>query len=87
MISTPTELKDRKYPTCPGCGSSDFYVDGFVGYRQPYDAKGGEYAISEIFWEEDYATGARCASCERDATDLFKEFGVLSFYIMKLNER
>lgn len=82
MIPTPEKL-NKKYPICPGCGSSNFYVDGFVGYKQPYDARNDEYGMSEMIWEEDYATGARCAQCEKDATDLFKQFDVLNFYILK----
>jgi len=72
------------YPTCP---SSQFKVDGLVGYVQPYDAKTGEYAMSKMIWDEDIATGARCAGCEKDATDLFKQFDILAFYTLELHDR
>jgi hypothetical protein len=75
------------YPTCPGCGSSDFLTDGYVGYIQPYDARAGEYAMSEMIWEEDIAAAARCAGCDRDATGLLKKARVLSFYELKLRKR
>jgi hypothetical protein len=72
---------------CPECGSTDFYVDGFVGYRQPYDAKAGEYSCSDMIWDDDYATGATCASCEKDVTDLFKRLDVLRFYAPEWRDR
>ena len=81
------ELKGKGYPVCPSCGSTDFKIDGYVGYVQPYDAKAGEYGMSEMIYEEDIATGARCAGCETDATELFKKFDVLAFYKMDLNEK
>jgi hypothetical protein len=74
-------------PVCPSCGSTEFYVDGFVGYRQPYDAATGEYGVSEPIWEEDYATAAVCAQCENDATELFRKFQVLTFYTPRWRER
>jgi len=80
-------VKKSSYPTCPGCGSSDFLIDGYVGYIQPYDAKAGEYAMSEMIWEEDIAAAARCAGCDKDATGLLKKAGVLTFYEMRLRKR
>jgi hypothetical protein len=75
------------YPTCPNCGSTDFFVDGFIGYRQPYDAKADEYATSEVFWDEDYATAAVCAHCEADATEVLKKFNRLSFCSVEFKDR
>ena len=80
----PTKLP---YPTCPSCGSSDFKIDGYVGYVQPYNARAGEYETSEMIWEKDIATGARCAGCGRDSTDLLKEYDVLAFYKLDLKVR
>lgn len=77
----------QTYPTCPSCGATDFYVDGFVTYRQPYDAKAAEYGMSEVFWDEDYATAAKCAGCDRDATALFKKHDVLAFFNLRLKKR
>ena len=31
------------YRTCPSCGSSSFYVDGFLSYRQRYDSEFGTW--------------------------------------------
>jgi len=77
----------QSYPACPSCGSTDFYVDGFVGYQQPYDAKTDEYSISEVFWEEDYATGARCAQCDKDVTYLFKKHDVVGLFRASFRNR
>jgi hypothetical protein len=75
------------YPICPSCGSTDFRVDGYVGYVQPYDAKAGEYGLSDMIYEEDIATGARCAACDGDVTELFKKFEVLTFYNLNLTKK
>jgi hypothetical protein len=80
-------MKKSSYPTCPSCGSSDFKIDGYVGYVQPYNARTGEYEMSEMIWEEDIAAAARCAGCDRDATGLLKKAGVLAFYEMRLRKR
>jgi len=62
-------------------------VDGFVGYRQPYEATGAEYGSSETFWDEDYATSANCARCKRDVTELFQRLNVLVFYVPAWREK
>jgi hypothetical protein len=81
------ELKGKGYPVCPSCGSTDFKVDGYVGHVQPYDAKLSEYGVSEMMWDDDIPTGARCAGCDRDVTALFKKFEILRFYKVDLKER
>jgi hypothetical protein len=75
------------YPTCPSCGSTNFQIDGYVCHVQPYDAKLADYGVSRIEWDDDIPTGARCAKCERDSTDLLKEYGVLTFYRPDLKVR
>ena len=75
------------YPTCQNCGATDFLVDGYVGHVQPYDAKLSEYGASEMVWEDDIPTGARCAGCDRDATALFKKHNVLAFFNVRLKKR
>lgn len=58
-----------------------------MGYVQPYDAKAGEYPMSDMIWEDDIATGARCAGCDRDATGLLKKYDVLTFYRIRLRKK
>lgn len=84
---TKKEFKSPPYPICPGCGSTDFLIDGYVGHVQPYDAKTGGYSVSKMNWEDDIPTGARCASCDKDSTALLKKFDVLAFYKVELRER
>jgi hypothetical protein len=86
-VCSTTEEKKPPYPTCPSCGSTYFLIDGYVGYVQPYDAKAGEYGLSEMIYEEDIAMGARCAGCEGDVTELFKKFDILAFYKIDLKEK
>lgn len=80
MTGDSKKAGKNSYPVCPACGSTDFYVDGFIAYRQPYDAATGEYGYSEVFWDDDYPMSAVCADCEKDVTDLFKKFDVLTFF-------
>ena len=70
------------FATCPDCGAAEFYLNGFIAYRSPYDAKVGEFGNTEILWDEDYATGASCASCNRDVTELFQKFRVAVFHAL-----
>lgn len=77
----------KPYPICPSCNSTDFYIDGFVLHRQPYNAKTSEYGVSEVEWDEDYPTAARCRNCDRDATSLFRKLDILIFYDARFTRR
>jgi len=87
VVPTPEKEKSSPYPLCPGCGSTDFYVNGFVLHRQPYDAKAADYGVSKVEWDEDYPTDARCAACDRDVTKLFRKLEVLTFYTARFRRR
>ena len=76
-----------QYPRCPECGSSDFYVGGFIGYREPYNAKTGEYGRTELYWDEDFPTQAECTVCKRDVTQLFAKLKEATFYVPEWKER
>ena len=93
MVRTPKGPTEKEpvqkpaYPVCPSCGSTDFRVDGYLGYVQPYDAKAGEYGLSDLIYEEDIATGTRCAGGNKDVTELFKKFDILTLYSVGLKEK
>ena len=74
-------ITSDEYPRCPDCGSTDFYVDGFLGYKQPYSSKIGEYGRTELYWDEDFPTKAECTVCKRDVTQLFAKLKVAAFYV------
>jgi len=78
--------QEPPYPVCP-CGSTDFRIEGYVLHIQPYDAKLSDYGVSKIEWDDDIPTGARCADCDRDATQLLKKADVLTFYKVGLRKR
>jgi hypothetical protein len=40
-----------------------------------------------VFWDEDYATGAVCARCDKDATQMFEKLKVLVFHAPVWRER
>lgn len=80
MTDDSKKAENNSHPVCPACASTRFYVDGLVGHRQPYDATSGEYGVSKMNWDEDYPMSAVCAECEKDVTDLFKKFDILTFF-------
>ncbi|MGH7771435.1 MAG: hypothetical protein ACREQA_04290 [Candidatus Binatia bacterium] len=77
----------KTYPICPFCNWTDFYIDGVVLHRQPYDAKANDYGVSKMEWDEDYPREAHCADCDRDVTKLFKKLEVLTFYAARFRKR
>lgn len=84
MIVIP---EDKPYPVCPSCKATNFCIDGYVLHRQPYDAKPGEYGVSKMEWDVDKPTGARCAECDRDVTQLFRKLKALTFYTARFKRR
>lgn len=62
-------------------------MDGFIGYRRPYDARSAYYDTSEVLWDEDFPTAASCAACNKDVTQLFQKLRVLTLYTPGWNER
>lgn len=67
-------------PACPTCGGTEFEVQGFLGYCQPFDAKQDEYSDFDIDGNCDFPTGAFCAQCRTDVTRVFRQHNVLVFY-------
>lgn len=68
------------YPVCPSCGSSSFYVDGFLSYRQRYDANRDTWRTSVIDWDFDNPVRAYCTQCETDASELLRKRGLIDLY-------
>ena len=77
-VTRPSSPATR--PVCPTCGSTDLYIQGFLGYAQPYDARLGEYSDFDVDGNSDFPTGAFCTRCNADVTSLLREHGVLVFY-------
>jgi hypothetical protein len=77
--------KRKLYPTCPSCGSHEFNLDGYLGYRELWDAQRNDYTDEKLFYEEEFFNAASCAGCGTDAAVLLGEHN--SFYMVNVRPR
>ena len=71
------KLPEKPYISCDSCGSTDFYVFGYVGYHGSYNGKHHKLSIREYDRILSYVEFTTCKCCDADTTRILLRKGII----------